>query len=105
MNGLLEDFSRNKKAYDKQTVQKCDVTTSKYMQGDYEELEVGFIDGLFKRYKLRELIAKMKEGIISNGVLSTYKHRFGTSLFTSHRTFRSSTIENIVVDKRLEVDR
>ena len=31
MNGLLEDFSRNKKAYDKQTVQEVDVTTSEYI--------------------------------------------------------------------------
>ena len=63
------------------------------MQGYCEELEVCFVDGLFEMYKLRELIAKTKEEILSNGLLSTYKHRFGTSLFTSSITFRSLTIE------------
>ena len=105
MNGLLEDFSRNKKAYDKQTVQEVDATTREYMQEDYEELEVGFVDDLFELYKLRERITKKKEEIISNGLLATYKHRCGTSLCTSTITYRSSTIENIVVDKRLEGDR
>ena len=59
------------------------------MRGDDQELEVGFIDGLFELYKLRELIAKTKEEIISNDLLSTYKHRFGTSLFISNVTFKS----------------
>ena len=34
----LKDFSKNKKAYDKQTVHKVDVTTSNYMWGDYEQI-------------------------------------------------------------------
>ena len=66
---------------------------------------MGFVDGLFELYKLRELISKSKEEILSNGLLSTYKHRFGTSLFTSNITFRSSTIESIIMDKRLELAR
>ena len=41
------------------------------MREDYEELQVGFVDGLFELYKLRELIAKIKEEIVSNGLLST----------------------------------
>ena len=63
----LKDFSRNRKAYNKQTLQEIDATTKEYMRGDYEELEVGFVDGLFEMYKLRERIAKTKEEIISDG--------------------------------------
>jgi len=33
-------------------------------KGDYEEVEVGFVDGLFELYKLRELILKSKEEIL-----------------------------------------
>ena len=57
----------------------------------YEDLEVGFVDGLFE--------------IISDGLISSYKHRFGTNLFYSDITFRSSTIENLIKDKRLELDK
>ena len=63
----LKEFSRNSKAYDKQTSK-----------------EVGFVDGLFEMYKLRELIALTKAKIISEGVTSMYKHKFGTNLFTSN---------------------
>ena len=59
---------------------------------------MGFVDGLFKMYKLRELIAKTKEEIISDGLISSYKHRLGTNLFTSSITFRLSTIENLYGD-------
>ena len=38
----LKDVSRNKKAYDKHTVQELDATTSNYLREDYEELEVDF---------------------------------------------------------------
>ena len=75
------------------------------MREDYEELEVGFVDGFFEMYKLRERIAKTKEEIISDGLISSYKHRFGTNLFSSYITFRSSTIENLIIDKRLELDK
>ena len=101
----LKDFSRNKMAYDKQTMQQVEVTTKEYLRGNYEELEVGFVDGLFELYKLRELIAKTKGEILSEGLTTTYKHKFGTSLFTSNITFRSTLIENIVLEKRLELDR
>ena len=38
-------------------------------RGDFEDIEVGFVDGLFEMYKLRELIAKTstKAEIISDG--------------------------------------
>ena len=69
---------------------------------DYEQI---FVDGLFEQYKVRELILKTKEEIPSHSTLSTYKHRFSTSLVTSTTTFRSSTIENSVMEKRQELDR
>ena len=31
-------------------------------KGGYEEIEMGFVDGLFELYKLRELILKSKQG-------------------------------------------
>ena len=37
--------------------------------------------------------------------MSLYTHRFGTALFTSNITFRSSIIENIIMDKRIELDK
>ena len=49
----LKEFSKNKKTYDKQTIHREDVTTSNYMRGDYEEIEVGVVDGLFELYSLR----------------------------------------------------
>jgi len=66
-------------------------------------IEVGFVDGLFEMYKLREAIAKAKAEILSNDLTSSYT--FGTALFTSNITFRSSTIENIIMDKRIELDK
>jgi len=66
---------------------------------------VGFVDGLFEMYKVRELIAKTKAEIISDGMASNFKHKFGTNLFTNYITFRSAQIENLVLDKRLELDK
>ena len=57
----LKDFPRNRKAYDKQALPGIDDPTEEYLRGDYEELEVGFVDGLFAIYKLRERTAKTKE--------------------------------------------
>ena len=86
-------------------MQEFDASTKEYLQGDYKELEVGFVDGLFEMYKLRKLIAKTKEEILSDGLISSYKHRFRTNLFPSNITFRPSTIEKLVMDKILELDR
>ena len=74
-------------------------------RGENEIIEVGFVDGLFEMYKLRETIAKAKEAIISNKLMSSYNHRFGTALFTSNITFRSSAIENMIMDNRIELDK
>jgi len=68
-------------------------------------IEVGFVDDLFEMYKLREAIAKAKAEILSHKLMSSYTHRFCTALFTSNITFRSSSIENIIMDKRIELDK
>ena len=101
----LKEFSRNDKAYNKQTNKEVEVSTKAYLRGDFEDIEVGFVDGLFEMYKLRELIAKTKADIISDGTASSYKHKFGTNLFMNNITFRSARIESIVVDKMLELDK
>ena len=48
----LKELSKNMKAYNKQTIHEVDATTSSYIKGDYEEIEVGFIDGLFVLYQM-----------------------------------------------------
>ena len=73
----LKEFSRNSKVYDKQTSKEVKESTKSYLWGNFEEIEVGFVDGLFEMYKLRELIAKTKAEIISDGMTSTYKHNSG----------------------------
>ena len=64
----LKDFSRNSKAYDKQTNKEVEESTKSYLRGDFEDIEVGFVDGLAEMYKLREQIAKTKADIISDGI-------------------------------------
>ena len=48
------------KAYEKQTFYEVHELTEAYFYfiGDCNEVEVGFVDGLFKINKLRELITK-----------------------------------------------
>ena len=95
----LKEFLKNKKAYNKQTLHEVDVTTGSDIKGDFEEVEVGFIDSLFEIYKVRELILKAKEEILSNEMISSCNHRFGTSLFASTITFICSTIESSILTK------
>ena len=56
----LKKFSRNTEAYSKQTSKEIEESTKLYLRGDFNTIEVGFVDGLFEMYKLRELIAKTK---------------------------------------------
>ena len=56
-------------------------------------------------YKLRKLIAKTKAEIVSDGMTNSYKHKFGTNLFANNTTFRSTRIEYLMLDKRLELDK
>ena len=65
---------------------------------------MGFVDGLFEMHKQREMIAKAREAILSKEMMSSYYHRFGTGLFISNIAFRSTTIESIIMEKRLELD-
>ena len=58
----LKEFSRNSKAYDQQT-RKVEDSTKSYRKGDFKEIGVGFVDGLFELYKLRSenLLQKQKQ--------------------------------------------
>ena len=85
--------------YDKQAGREVEQSTKNYLQGDSENLEVGFVDGRMEMSKLRELIAKQKQ---QSSLMAVQSHinKFGTNLFLSNIIFRSSTIENLVTDKR-----
>ena len=72
---------------------------------DEEEIEVGFVDGLFKMYKLRCDIEKANAELIAGGVVSTYNHNFGTFIFGNHINYRSSLIESTIEPKRSELDK
>ena len=78
--------------YDKQTSKEVEESTNISLQGDFENIEVGSVDGLMEMYKLRELIAKTKAEIIAEALQAYSSTHLGT-------------IENIVIDKRLELDR
>ena len=39
---------------------------------------MGFVDGLFEMYKLREGVAKAQAELISYSVISSYTYKFGT---------------------------
>ena len=66
-----ELFERNTKAYDKQTSKEIEELTKSYLRGDFDIIEVGFVDGLFEMYELRELIAKTKAEIVANGMTNS----------------------------------
>ena len=55
-------------------------------------------------YKLREEIRKARAEIISESVMSSYNHKFGSFLFGTHLHFRSTFIENAIRPKKLELD-
>ena len=101
----LKEFSRNTEAYTKQTSKEVEESTKSYLRRDFDTIEVGFVDGLFEMYKLRELIAKTKAEIVADGMTESYKHKFGTHLFANNITFRSTRIEYLMLDKKLELDK
>ena len=101
----LKEFSRNTEVHTKQTNKELEESTKAYLRGEFDTIEVGFVDGLLEMYKLRELIAKTKADIVADGMTDSYKHKFGTSIFSNNITFRSSTIENLMLEKRLELDK
>ena len=91
---FLVGWSRNLKAYVKKNVQAQDDATHalKSDERDEDEIELGFVDGLFELYKLRCDIEKARAEIMATSTLSNYRHSFGSFLFNSFICFRSSTI-------------
>ena len=71
---------------------------------DESEIELGFVDGLFELYKLRCDIEKARAEIMATSTLSNYRHSFGSFLFNSFICFRSSTIEELIHEKREELN-
>ena len=61
-----------------------------------EEVEVGFVHGSFKMYKLRESIAKARAELLLDTVISSYTHIFGTFLFGNHIDYKSSLIKSLI---------
>ena len=43
--------------------------------------------------------------MISDGVISSYNHRCGTVLFDLRMAFRSSWIERVIMDERVELNK
>ena len=75
------------------------------MKGDFDDVEVGFVNGLVELYNLRDRISKYKAEIISMWAISAIKHRHGIYLFNTKITFRSSWIENLLLYKRPGMDK
>ena len=65
------------------TAKEQNEQTTNILQGELYDVEVGFVDGLFELYKIRELIAKYKAEIISTGVVKAITHRHGLYLLNS----------------------
>ena len=54
--------------------------------------------------KLIEEVRIARAEIISESVMSSYNHKFGSFLFGTHLHFRSTIIENAILPKKLELD-
>ena len=101
----LAVWSKNPAVYIQKGYYDQDSNTRKEKESSNEEtIEVGFVDGLFEMYKLREEIRKARSEIIAESVVSSYNHKFGSFLFGTHLHFRSSVIENAILPKKLELD-
>ena len=53
---------------------------------------------------MRLEIAKARADLISDSVLPGYRHKFGTFLFNAFLSFRSTAIDNLINEKRKELD-
>ena len=51
---FLGTFAKNKKAYNKMTTKEQNEQTANIRRGEFDNVEVGFVDGLFELYKIRE---------------------------------------------------
>ena len=100
---FLVSWSKNPKTYEKRNHTPQDAATEALKSDKKDEnnqIEVGFVDGLFELYKLRMDIAKVRAEIISTSVLSQYRHKFGPFLFHFFISFRSTTIGNLIQEKK-----
>ena len=102
----LVGWSKNPKAYVKKLLYAQDEAMHALKSDDKEEdeIELGFVDGLFELYKVRGDIEKARQEIMATKMLSGYRHSFGFFLFNSFICFRSSTIENLIDEKRRELN-
>ena len=82
---FLFSWSRNLKAYVNKIINAQDEATYALKSDDTEEeeIELGFVDGLFELYKLRCDIEKARAENLATKILSGYRHRFGSFLFNS----------------------
>ena len=103
---FLGSWSRNPKEYVKKIINPQDEATHALKSDDREEkeIELGFVDGLFELYKLSCDIEKARSEIMATKILSGYCHRFGSFLLNSFICFTSSTIENLIDEKRKELN-
>ena len=87
-------WSKNTAAYIQKGFYIQDSTRSTERKSSNEEaIEVGFADGLFEMYKLREEIRKARAEIISESVMSSYNHKFGSFLFGTHLHLQLSKMQ------------
>jgi len=57
----LKEFSRNPKVYDKQTSKEVEESTKSNLRGDFDIIEVGFVDGLFEMKYSGSSLQKQKQ--------------------------------------------
>ena len=100
---FLAAWSKNSAAYFKKTFVELEV--GGYKGNEEEEVEVGFVDGLFELYKLRKEITKARSEIIAYSAISTSNQKFGTYIFGCHMDYRSSLNESLIEPKRTELDK
>ena len=72
---FLGAWSKNPAAYFKKAFAAQDETKSLKQADDEEEVEVGFVGGLFKMYKLRCDIAKASAELLADSTVSLQSYR------------------------------
>ena len=90
-------MQKNKLAYNKMTTKEQNEQGANILIGEFDDVEVGFVDRLFELYKTGEFISKYKAEITTTGVLKAITHRHGSYLFNCNITFRSSWIERLIL--------
>ena len=89
---------KNLAAYLKRLFTAQDETQSIKQANEEQEIQVGFVDGLFEMYKLGGDIAKARAGLMADSAVLTYNDNFGTFIFKSHCDidYKSSWIESLI---------